>query len=114
MERRQVIATTVEQSRRLISAGLARETADMYWCLMTTGDPYLCSIDGHANDSGFKSLQTMGKVLPAWSAGALWQIVFARGSALVFEVSGITMPEVIDILVQNIVENYPPSWNARL
>ena len=58
------ICTTREQSERLLSLGLKKETADMGWVLLNNGE-YVLGIGG----SGY-SLD-----IPAWSLHRLWELL---------------------------------------
>lgn len=69
------IATTVEQSKRLLAAGLDPESADMMWRNVTltydfghamevaTAEPILYAFNAKSEDS-----------IPAWSLSKLWDI----------------------------------------
>lgn len=59
------LCTTKEQSKRLLSLGLKRETADMGWVKNLNGYGYTLAI---AEDYSFIDI-------PAWSIGRLWEIL---------------------------------------
>lgn len=71
----QVIATTVEQSRKLLEAGISTVTSDMIW--MHQEGPVLEGVYelriGKYDPERFSSRN--GYVLPAWSVGRLFQLV---------------------------------------
>lgn len=89
------IATTVEQSRRLLEAGVPKESADMRWEAFPGCVPHLCY-----------QLDSMPfiapKVTPAWSLSALWQMVHELDKTYEFP-SRLSADELIENLVKTIV-----------
>lgn len=77
-DERQVIATSLLQSRLLIDAGLSACTADMRWNLSVTfwGKPILESAPVTERDIRYDQEAVTGpyKFKPAWSLGKLMQI----------------------------------------
>lgn len=63
------IATTIEQSQRLIACGVDKDTADFYWCDFIPDEPFLAMGEiPRNNDTG--EVMSDGDV-PAWSLSAL-------------------------------------------
>lgn len=63
------IATTIEQSQRLIACGVDKNTADFYWCDFIPDEPFLAMGEiPRNNDTG--EVMSDGDV-PAWSLSAL-------------------------------------------
>ena len=62
-----MIATTIEQSKRLLKAGVSKESADMRWEEFPGCIPHLCY------QPDIMPL-IAPKVTPAWSLSALWEL----------------------------------------
>ena len=93
------IATTIEQSRRLIEAGLNPESADMYWghvdfggCLQITVLPAHPQLDINSTIS------------PAWSLSRLIDIRAEMGSPFNYGPMANGSAAVIECLVDSIVD----------
>lgn len=86
------IATTIEQSKRMIDTGIdIEESADFYYdskgYLQWRGDPVLFQI---------ASFQ-----VPAWSLSALWQIVHELDKTYEFPTT-LSSDDLIELLVKTI------------
>jgi len=95
-----MIATSIEQSRRLLDAGMPVESANMHWfgvndvaMELVVGGPFLFL----EQDAEY----------PAWSLSALWQMLYDAGE--IYEFSTDTGPnELIESLVTIICSHYAP------
>lgn len=88
----QVIATTMEQSRRLVSMGLPTTDHDMHWALHpVTQTWYLVC---HPYDG-------VGKGFPAWSLGKLLQVA----GAIENETDPVVLRERLVTFICNQLEN---------
>lgn len=101
-----MIATTIEQSKRLLEAGYNQETADMSYIhgpVITYKD---VSRVEHIEECPpiLVLRQELTEFVPAWSLSAIWDIFVKSGIVLNFETDETTSSEVlIDMLVQNLV-----------
>ena len=97
-----MIATTIEQSRRLLEAGVSASTADM--CYQSyefeTGE------DGNVIHESCKPIGGLHvgnpfNDFPAWSLGALWNL--CKGKAIELCTSDSSAEEVITILMTSLI-----------
>lgn len=87
------IATTREQSGRLLTAGVPRDSADMqYNAVPTRNGPSIQLFVGEATPNG----------LPAWSLSALWQMVYELDKTYEFPTE-LSADELIEMLVCTLV-----------
>ena len=87
------IATTREQSGRLLTAGVPMESADMqYNAVPTRNGPSIQLFVGEATPNG----------LPAWSLSALWQMVYELDRTYDFPTE-LSADELMETLVSTIV-----------
>ena len=93
-----MIATSIEQSRRLLDAGMPVESADMHWfgindvaSELVVGEPFLLDVE-----------------YPAWSLSALWQMIHEAGEVYEFS-TDIQPEELIETLVATICSHYAPA-----
>ena len=72
-----MIATTIEQSKRLVELGLDPATSDMYYSCTTTLDPYKEEWDNNPKPLGSQWTvnHNYANMIPAWSFDALTNIV---------------------------------------
>lgn len=93
------IATTIEQSKRLLSAGLCPNSADMSWHKYGTSkwDLWVGYYDRHIS-----GLQT----IPAWSLAGLWDAFGLDILGGWFSVGSSTSEDVIEDLVRMIEERH--------
>lgn len=78
MEFNSKIATTKEQSQRLLALGLKAETADMYLekCrLPEAGDYYLHTLPDGIDVKHWFSARMNRDIIPAWSLSRLWELL---------------------------------------
>lgn len=75
-----MIATTIEQSKRLLAAGISPETADMIWAQHSDFSKPFLTVKPHT------TIRRMigGHSLPAWSLSALWDLCKEKGFQLEF------------------------------
>lgn len=112
-----MIATSIEQSRRLINAGVNPDTADMYYIGVQRWDGNDYSLTGEhnllvkANDDEHYEYMTKNfgismdedegtYFMPAWSVGALWDILpdtFCVSKAIA-EVSIVLIEKFVGII----------------
>lgn len=97
-----MIATTIEQSKRLISAGLDPKGADMFYALfyLPFGDetePYEIRLIITTD----KCCPCKGDI-PAWSLSALWQMVYELDRTYEFPTT-MSADELIENLVKTII-----------
>ena len=87
------IATTREQSGRLLTAGVPMDSADMqYNAIPTRNGPSIQLFVGEATPNG----------LPAWSLSALWQMVHELDKTYEFSTE-LSADELIETLVRTII-----------
>lgn len=99
------IATTIEQSKRLIAAGLDPESADMMWVVPETFDSGFDGEDENTPDPPASlKLQRYGRYCdtPAWSLSALWQMVYELDKTYEFS-TVLSADELIETLVRTII-----------
>lgn len=100
------IATTIEQSKRLIEAGVPKKSADMFWKLLDdvdSNDPYICQDDYVIYVLYVDNLpEFVTRCIHAWSLSALWQIVHELDKTYEFS-SRLSADELIENLVKTIV-----------
>lgn len=93
------IATTIEQSERLLKAGLDPKSADMYW--------------GHVGIGGSRAIVVLpavpqidpnSTIIPAWSLSRLWDAFGLDILGGWFSVGSSTSEDVIEELV-SMLEN---------
>ena len=71
------IATSIEQSSRLVEAGLDMKSADMRWFPVEMWDNEKdCAVKGHTLD-----VNPGGEGIPAWSLSKLWDMSNVLGLA---------------------------------
>ena len=87
------IATTIEQSKRLLDAGLDPESADMRWETFPGCVPHLCY-----QPSAMPLIAP--KVTPAWSLSKLWDMLGLDILGGWFSVGSSTSEDVIEELVR--------------
>ena len=85
-----MIATTVEQSKRLFEAGVSLETADLVWCKAVNGRWYL-AIKGEVPFWEYE----------AWSLGALWNL--CKDQSIELCTADCSAEEALIILVTRLV-----------
>lgn len=98
-ERESQIATTIEQSKRLLDAGLDPKSADMYWGHIGFGD--IIQIDLLPANPHIDIDST---VSPAWSLSKLWDLLSGTVLGGWFSIGSDKSEEIIERLVQ-IIEN---------
>ena len=91
------IATSIEQSRRLMEAGVPKKSADMMWEQHYDCPPYLT----------IQPRTTLGRsigahAIYAWSLSALWQMVYELDRTYEFPTE-LSADELIETLVSTIV-----------
>ena len=88
------IATTREQSGRLLTAGVPMDSADMqYNAIPTRNGPSIQLFVGEATPNG----------LPAWSLSALWQMVYELDNTTYEFPTELSADELIETLVRTII-----------
>jgi len=92
-----MIATNIEQSRRLIAAGVPMDSADMCWYKAANGLFFL-AVRG----------ETPFWEHDAWSLSALWQMIHEAGEVYEFS-TDIQPEELIETLVTTICSHYAPA-----
>ena len=100
------IATTIEQSKRLIAAGLDPESADMMWVVPETFDSGFDGEDENTPDpQASLKLQRHGRYCdtPAWSLSALWQMVYELDNTTYEFPTELSADELIETLVRTII-----------
>lgn len=107
------IGTTVEQSEKLIEAGLNPNTADLHYNnasykgpnyndeLILSNFPYTKAIELYRNTGFTESL--FFKCIPSWSIGALWHILYSNKVVLSLNPMTISPEQLIELLVDHIV-----------
>mgnify|MGYP007069904116 CR=1 FL=1 len=90
-------ATSIEQSRRLLDAGVPDGSADL-WMVQEGGfiSPYLTTNPRLGNQIGKHAIRV-------WSLSALWQIVNHLGGAYEFDTT-MRPEDIIELLVCAIIE----------
>lgn len=93
------IATTIEQSKRLLAAGLDPESADMSWHKYRTSkwDLWVGWSDRELPDFQF---------VPAWSLSRLWDLLSGTVLGGWFSIGSDKSEEIIERLVQIIEKRY--------
>lgn len=89
------IATSIEQSKRLLDAGVPIESADMYW---HNGFDYPIS----KKRTSLTLNQLLPDFPPAWSLSALWQMVYNLDKTYEFPTE-LSADELIATLVRTII-----------
>ena len=89
------IATTIEQSKRLLEAGVPIESADMYW---HNGFDYPMS----KKRTSLTWNQLLHVFPPAWSLSALWQMFHELDKTYEFP-TDLSADELIETLVRTII-----------
>ena len=84
-----MIATTIDQSKRLLAAGVERKSADMRW----TSSPF-----GWHLDLGYHPSMAN----PAWSLSALWDLFYSMDKTHDFD-TDMNSEELIETLVRIII-----------
>lgn len=98
------IATTIEQSKRLLATGIDPGSADMMWVVPETFDS---GFDGDCENTpdppASLTLQRYGRYCdtPAWSISALWQMVHELDKTYEFP-SSLSADELIETLTSTI------------
>lgn len=96
-----MIATTIEQSKKLLESGLALDTSDMYYEKIKSEDDEWHKLGYGTHPAIRMELFSFrnGLVIPAWSFAALWDIMSKSG--IKYDYSTIQESEkVIDSLVE--------------
>lgn len=93
------IATTIEQSQRLLAAGLDPKSADMYWRHVDFGGS-MQIVELPANPH----LDIHSTISPAWSLSKLWDLLSGTVLGGWFSIGSDKSEEIIERLVQ-IIEN---------
>ena len=88
-----MIATTIEQSKELLNAGLDPESADMRWEQLPGFVPHLCY------QPDVMPL-IAPKVTPAWSLSKLWDILHDSGQMFYEYPTTLSAVQVLDSLVE--------------
>lgn len=89
------IATTIEQSKRLLDTGVGQKSADMKWAMFQGCVPHLCY------ESNSMLLAVAPTVYPAWSLSALWDIIHNLDKTYEFP-SSLSSEQLIENLVTRI------------
>lgn len=90
------IATTKEQSGRLLTAGVPSDSADMqYNAVPTRNGPSIELFVGEVTPNGW----------PAWSLSALWSIIYNLDKTYEFQTE-LSAEELIETLVTTICYRY--------
>ena len=90
------VATTIEQSKRLLVAGLDPRSADMSWHKYKTSkwDLWVGWSDRELPDF---------QIVPAWSLSALWQMVYELDNTTYEFPTELSADELIETLVRTII-----------
>ena len=107
------IATTIEQSRRLLDAGLEPESADMWWTiiwplkqvgwkLVHDGQPYSILSLYKGEHIALASYED----IPAWSLSRLWDLLSGTVLGGWFSIGSDKSEEIIERLVQIIEKRH--------
>lgn len=97
------IATTIEQSKRLLAAGLDPKSADMMWVVPETFDSGFDGEDENTPDPPASlKLQRYGRYCdtPAWSLSKLWDMLGLDILGGWFSVGSSRSEDVIEELVR--------------
>ena len=98
-----MIATTIEQSKALLAAGFAPETADVTWIHVSPkgGEPHWALAVGNYLMYGgdYDGQHTVS----AWSLGALWDIFYQAGLMFLYDTSEHTSEELVESMVIRLV-----------
>ena len=100
------IATSIQQSKRLLEAGISPETADITWLYKYPigGKPHWALAVGHYLLYGELNEKD---TVPAWSLGALWELCKEKGYSLEFNTKEDTpegmIEHMVDILADPII-----------
>ena len=100
-----MIATNIEQTKRLIASGLDPGSADMMWAVPETFDSgFDCEAENNQDPPASLKLQRHGRYCdtPAWSLSALWQIVHDLDKTYEFPTE-LSADELIEVLVKTII-----------
>ena len=84
------IATSIEQSKRIMEARVPKDSADMRWEQFAGCIPLLCYQQG-------PTPLIATKITPAWSLSALWQMVHELDKTYEFP-SSLSTDELIETL----------------
>ena len=95
------IATTIEQSKRLLAAGIDPKSADMYWGNVDFGGCFQITLLP-ANPH----LDINSTISPAWSLSRLWDILSGTILGGWFSLGSDTSEDVIEKLVVMIEERH--------
>lgn len=81
-----MLATTIDQSKRLLAAGVDRKSADMRWASAPFG--WHLELGYHPSNAN-----------PAWSLSALWDLFYSMDKTHEFD-TDMTSEELIEMLVR--------------
>lgn len=98
------IATSIEQSKRLMEARVPKESADMSWVVPETFDSGFDGEDENTPDHPASlKLQRYWRYCdtPAWSISALWQIIHELDETYEFPTT-LSADELIETLTSTI------------
>lgn len=91
-----MIATSIEQARRLIESGLKESTADLWWVQENDfAHPYLTANPRLGRNIGMHAFR-------AWSLSTLWQRVHELDKTYDFPTT-LSSDELLEMLVRTIV-----------
>lgn len=90
-----MIATSIEQAKRMLEAGVPIESADMYW---HEGFDYPMS----KKRTSLTWNQLLPDFPPAWSLSALWQMIHDLDKTYEFPTE-LSADELIEVLVKTII-----------
>lgn len=112
------IATSIEQSKRLLDAGVPKESADMYYknnlpwtdkeprysAVLSVGSPskVLEWFNKGYTAGGKEPLSLLHFCFPAWSLSVLWQVVHELDKTYDFP-SELSADELMETLVKTII-----------
>ena len=94
------IATTKEQGRRLITAGVGTESADMVYGFVVFGD--IRKVTLLPKD---ENIEKDSIIFFAWSLSALWSIIYNLDKTYEFQTE-LSAEELIETLVTTICYRY--------
>jgi len=89
-----MVATSIEQAKRLTTAGVSPESADMCWALPCYVAPPGVEIPPKLYVEPYCSAD----IAPAWSLGKLWDILHSLDKTYIFETQ-MSSEELIEHLV---------------
>lgn len=98
------IATTREQSGRLLTAGVPRESADMTWVAMELPRNGKIETEWDLVCGKMRGISAM-KWIPAWSTSVLWSIIYNLDKTYEFP-TNLSAEELIETLVTTICYRY--------